>query len=136
MRLGDIRKKLAAEIQSARPDLNVYATVPGTAMAPAVVIVPHDKPTARLDVSMGLGPIRYYLSVYVLVPFTEMDDGQDTLDELIDPKNEDSVLAALWGVDLGGADISFGDILEYGGEFQSANVPHIGAKIAIEVYSC
>jgi len=106
-------------------------------MVPAVIIAPNDKPSARLDVSMGLGPIRYFLNLYVLVQFTEMDSGQDKLDELIDPSNPESVLSIVWNSDLvGDADISFSEIREYGGEFQAANVPHIGAKIPIEVYTC
>lgn len=137
MQLSDYRKEISKIAAGVDPLLNGYPTIPAVVHAPAVVVAPAAKPTARFDVTMGLGTARWYFDVMVLTPFNEMDSGQELLDSYIDPNSSSSITAALMeNHTLGGTvdDSRVIEISNYGGKFENANVQHIGAIINFEVF--
>lgn len=119
--------------------LTVYPYVESVLIVPAVVINTANEPTIAFNGSFGRGSARYYYDVICLAPQTELTSNQITLDELVDPKVEKSIPWILHGNPSLGGDIGSVTCLRvdnYGGEWSSANVEHIGALVRIEIMTC
>jgi len=88
---------------------------------------------------MGVTAGRWFLDIYVLMPYTEQDSGQTALDALLDPLEPDSVVSALrtnYTLNGTATDSNVTGIKNYGGTFESASIQHIGAVITLEVLPC
>jgi hypothetical protein len=119
--------------------VSVYEYVQSVTQVPAIVITPAREPTITPNGGFGHGSARYYYDLICMAPQTESTSNQMTLDELVDPQVNKSVP---WIIShnptLGGLvqASSWLRVDNYGGEFKSAQVDHIGALVRVEIQTC
>jgi len=134
------RSAMKAAIQNVWSDtLTVYEYVESVTIVPAVVINVANEPSITFNGAFGRGSARYYYDLICLAPKTELTSNQITLDELVDPEVEKSIPWILHGNPSLGGNIGSVTCLRadnYGGEWSSANVEHIGALVRVEIMTC
>jgi hypothetical protein len=129
--LQEIRTGVKTVLEANISGLIVYDTVAGVTQVPSVVVMPRSG-----TMSVGMGDcVEWTFELFVLVPFTEFNLGQDALDDYIDftagsiPK----VIKSNATLGLSGVDASVVRMSDYGGEYKSASVQHIGAQLELKV---
>lgn len=131
--LVQVRDELTNTIVNAVPSLIGYSTVPDVAQVPAIVVHPDS-----CNYQIGMGNCQEWdFSIYVLVSRTETQVKQDELDSYLSTSGSNSVPAALRaaGATLGlsGVDATLMRMSGYGGSWDSARVPHVGARLHVRV---
>lgn len=130
--LTQVRTGLITTITTAVPELIGYATVPEVTQVPAVIVRPE-----KVDYMIGMGACQQWTyAVYVLVARTSSTVNQDQLDAYISATGAKSVVAALRatpGLGLSGVDATVESMEKYGGEWETARIPHIGAQLNVGV---
>lgn len=126
--LDDICEALP-DVLSTVDGIEVYEFVPDVAVVPAVVVWPQEGEW----VSMGRGIDRHEIDLYVLAPRPVPDEGQITLRQLMH-----EIRVAVWsnktlGLDSTNAHVA--NYSRYGGNFEVAQVPHIGAVLRLVVHT-
>lgn len=115
-------------------DLEVYDTVPDVTVVPAVVVWPAE---ADFQIVMGRGTDRYEFDLYVLTQRAVADEGQNDLDSYITGAGASSIRQVIWNSrTLGlvdGTDAHVSGMSRYGGSFENAQVPHVGAVLRLGV---
>lgn len=81
--LTAIRDALAAQIDSETSGIRCYPRMAGQVQFPAAVVFPGD-PYVDRDQSMQRGHVLVNMDVAVIVPLSDLNRAQDTLDDLID----------------------------------------------------
>ena len=132
-----IRDGLAVRLRTLDTFLVAHATVPGSTVAPAAVIVPGD-PIARYHQSMegaGGALIQFNFDILGLVQAMAEEWNQDTLDALI--AGADSVPVAIEGDQtLGGAAVAVVCTTSTSyGSIRFADSEYVGAIFRTEVYA-
>lgn len=120
-------------------DLSVYEYVQSVTQVPAIVVTPSSEPTITPNASFGRGSARHYYDVICMAPQTEPTSNQMTLDELVDPELTNSIPYIFTSnTSLGGniAMCTWLRVDNYGGEYKSANIEHIGALVRLEIQTC
>ena len=132
--LQAIRTAIKTTIEAAISDFIVYDTVAGATQVPCAVVVPR---TADFQLGMaGGGCVEWNFDLYVLAPYTDPKVGQNALDAYVDGTGARSIKAAIKATPtLGLSDVSalVEKLVDYGGEYKTAQVQHIGAKLALKV---
>lgn len=124
-----IRDTLLANI----PGVEVYDTVPDVVITPAIVVEPE---TADFFVAMGRGTDEWIFNLYVLCSRAVADEGQDQLDAYVTGAGTSSVRQVIFQnktLGLTGTDANVSGMSGYGGTFESASIPHIGAVLRLVV---
>lgn len=133
--LTAIRTAVKTTLESAIPGLRVYDKVPGIAQVPAAVVEPA---TADFLVAMGRGTDTWEFILYVLVSDAEETLGQARLDEFVSGAGAKSIRAAIFAartLGLASTDAHIAGLTSYGGQFESAQVAHIGATLRLVVHT-
>lgn len=131
--LSDIRDELKSVIVAGVPDLIGYDTVPDVVQVPAIVICPED---ADFSGAMARGLDTWIFHLYVLVGRTETREAQESLDRYISGDGPASIRRVLFGVDPltpDGTQVFVTGVKGYGGAFQTALVPHVGAILTLKI---
>lgn len=131
--LAALRDAIRTTIKTNIPGIEVYDTVPDVAVVPAVVIYPAD---ADFDFAMGRGTDREEFDLYVLCQRAVADEGQNTLDELTAGSGDRSIREVIFNnptLGLESTDAHVSSRSGYGGQFETALVPHIGALLRLVV---
>ncbi len=139
--LAEIREALRTTLKAAIPELNVYAQVPDVSQLPAAVVLPASPSTSGFvcdfNGAFGRGLDTWHLDLYVLVSRAESVLAQQALDKYVTGSGPKSVRRIVYEVpDLGltdGTDAHAEGIRNYGGEFSTAQVPHVGAVVRLTV---
>lgn len=130
--LTQIRRALATTISDGvASEVFDYAHVADVQQLPAVVIIPEE---ADFSGAFQRGLDEWKIDVYVLVPRTETVNAQEELDEYITGSGPESIRQVIYNnptLGLADTDAYVLGVKGYGGEFQSARVPHIGAVLKV-----
>lgn len=141
MSLRDVRDALAGAVKTTHPEWNVYPDIRGVKQVPAVVIRPTtdlEVPSAEYYIDFG-GSTKWFIDVEILLPFTDMDSSQRSLDREVSPDEVNSVARTLDsrhnpGLIASGLNyVKMRKMTNYGGEYESAQIKHIGAVLKLEV---
>jgi hypothetical protein len=132
--LAQIRDGVKTTLEAAISGLKVYPRIQSVNVLPAVVVYP-----AEVDplVTSGRASVSWQLDLYVLTSAGETEISQYRLDELIDTGGARSVIAALFGTDLGlpDTDCLVTGISGYGTAYESVVPDHVGAVLRLLVHT-
>ncbi|MFH8405572.1 hypothetical protein ACH4FX_12465 [Streptomyces sp. NPDC018019] len=139
--LGEIKQAVKATLKAHIPRLNVYGDVPDVSQLPAVVVLPAKSSAGGLvcdfNGAMGRGLDTWRLDLYVLVSRTETTLGQQSLDAYVSGAGKRSLRRVFFEhSDLGlsdGTDAHPEGISDYGGNFATASIDHVGAVVRLIV---
>ena len=87
----EMREGIAAVLQAAFPDVNVYAMVPGDMVTPAAIVISGPK---QYDLAMGHSFAQHEFTVMVIASRVDQGAGQEVLDDMSDAEGDRSVKAA------------------------------------------
>jgi hypothetical protein len=131
--LAQIRQAIVTTVQAnITSEVVEYANVPDVVQCPAIVVRPL---SAKYIVNMG-DDATYEFQVFVLCSRRDTDTSQEDLDAFVSHYGPDSVPSAINdNMDLGieGAQALCYAMDGYGGKFQSAQIPHVGAILKVRV---
>lgn len=130
--ITQIRTAMVSTITTALPALNGYRNVTDVVQVPAVVA----RPEKCNYIVAGGQCSEWVFALYVLVARTDATTNQDELDGYITPTGANSVPAILFAnptLGLTGIDCVLESMTGYGGKWESASVPHIGAQLNVRV---
>lgn len=133
--LSAIRDAIKTTITANITGLEVYDTVPDVAIVPAVVVWPNE---ADFDVAMGRGTDSYEFDLFVLCQRAVADEGQDALDDYVTGAGASSIRQAMFNnrtLGLTNVDAHVSGMSRYGGQFDTAQIPHIGAVLRLIVHT-
>ncbi|MEU7904112.1 hypothetical protein [Actinoplanes sp. NPDC049118] len=133
--LTAVRAAVKTTLEAAIPSLRVYDKVPGIAQVPAAVVEPV---TADFLVAMGRGTDTWQFNLHVLVADAEESLGQAQLDEYVSGAGTKSIRAAVFAartLGLSNTDAHIAAVTAYGGQFESADIAHIGATLRLVVHT-
>lgn len=137
--LTEIREALARTIENGvETSVNVYSQVADAGELPAVIIEPAK---ADFEGAFQRGLDNWIFNLYVLVPHVDASASQDMLDVLIIGSGESSIRQAVYnqpdlgltGPDDSDVDAEVFEVTAYGGMFEWAKIPHIGAILKVRV---
>lgn len=131
--MSKVRSALAQTISNALPELFVYSTLDEITQLPAVLIEPE---IADFEVTMNNGDHIWYFNIWVMVPRTEPTLTAAALDAYIDGWGDHSVRKAIEDNDDLGLEVDaevYG-MKDYGGQFQSSGIRHLGAVLLVRVH--
>ena len=132
--LKDIRTRLAANAATCSGIEEAHAKVVGVIHStPAVVI----RPGQIVYAETFEGAATYRLVVHVLVQLGDLDDAQDTLDDLLETSGTGSLIAALESdIDLNGEahSVRVSDVEDYG-RVEYGTSEFLGASVNVEVFA-
>lgn len=138
--LTEIRAALKATLKGAISELNIYAEVSDVTQAPAVVVMPAAPSLSGLacnfNGAFGRGMDEWTLDLYVLVARTDGALAQQKLDQYVTGKGAKSIRQVLFqnsAIGLTDTDVHVEGVRDYGGMFQSAGIPHVGAVLRVTV---
>ncbi len=113
-----------------------YATVDDLVQLPAIIVEPAQ---ADFALSMNSGTDEWQFNVFVVCSRADVQTGQEQLDGFVSGSGPDSIRTALSDrSDLGlGADTDsiVMRMVGYGGTFDTARVPLVGAVLKVHVYT-
>lgn len=130
---AEIKSALVTTIQAnISTQIFEYMNVPDVAQVPAVVVKPL---SALYVVNMGQDAT-YEFQLYILTSRRDTDIGQQDLDALVSHYGPDSIPRAINAheeLGLEGVTALCYGMDGYGGSFQAAQIPHIGAILKVRV---
>ena len=130
---AQIRAALVETIEAyCETEMFIYDKVPEKPETPALIVKPL---SADFTMTMSLDA-KYEFQLFMLVRRTDSETAQEQLDAFVSHFGPDSVREAIWntpGLGLQNVDALCYAMTSYGGEFQAAKVPHIGAILKIRI---
>lgn len=127
--LSQVRSAIKTTINAAYPDLMGYNTVPDVTQVPAFVVEPDS-----CNYQIGMGSCQeWMICIYILVPRTETRLAQDKLDALIAHSGIPEVLRQNYTLGLSDVDSILMTMDGYGGNFGTAKIEHVGARLNLKV---
>lgn len=136
--IGQVRAALKSLIENTISDLLVYRTVPEVAHVPAVVIGLSSEETADFTGAMQRGVDTWNYDLYVLAPYADAELGQDALDLLVNGAGTRSIRQTIYNnptLGLVRTNAHISGVSQYGANFESADLQHIGAVLRCVVYT-
>lgn len=131
--LAEVRQALVSTVvDGVAIELFEYHNVPDVAQLPAIVARPL---SAKYVVNMGQDATYEFL-LYVLTSRRDTDTAQDDLDALVSHYGPNSIPRAINGSDelgIEGVSALCYAMEGYGGQYQTAQIPHIGAILKVRV---
>lgn len=131
--LSAIRDAVKTTITANISGVEVYDTVPDVAITPAVVVFPAE---ADFTVAMGRGTDRWEFDLYVLCQRAVADEGQNALDAYVTGAGASSIRQVVFNnptLGVADTDAHISQMRDYGGQFESAQIPHVGARLRLVV---
>jgi hypothetical protein len=133
--LTTIRAAIARTIDThTSMELFVYALVEDMGMLPAIIVEPV---FADFEEAMGRGMDTWDFNIYILTSrAADSANGQQLLDQLVSGAGPNSIRQILYEhADLGlqDTDAAAYALKGYGGSFDWAKVPHVGAVLKVRV---
>lgn len=133
--LGELRAAIKTTLETAIPDLTVYDIVPDTVNLPAAFVLPV---SAAYDFALRQPDDTWLFDVTVLVSSGDNEIAQNTLDDFISSAGDRSLRQVITrfqnlGIPGGSVRAHIANMSGYGGQFEAAGVPHIGATLRLEV---
>lgn len=130
--LSAIRDGIKTVIKGQISTMNVYDTVADVTHLPAIIVGVDPKESADFTGAMGRGMDTWNILVYILVARgTDVVAAQEQLDQYLSGGGPKSVREALWNrPELAlsdGTDLTVVGLEKYGGSFDTANIPCVGA---------
>lgn len=131
--LTEMRTAIAESIRSVNPEMHTYKAAVDVAQVPALVVQPSE---SNFAISLGAGIDEWMFDLYVLVGIPDMGLAQDQLDLYIDGSGSKSIRKIIYG------NPTLGDVVDdsmvmamkdYGGQWETAGIPHIGARLILKV---
>lgn len=130
---AQIRAGLVGTIEDyCETEMFIYDKVPDKPECPALVVKPL---SGDFTVTMSLDA-KFEFQLFILVRRTDAETAQEQLDAFVSHFGPDSIREALWkkpGLGLENVDATCYAMTSYGGEFQAAKVPHMGAILKVRV---
>lgn len=139
--LRRIRVALQELISPTIEGVSCYANIVANPNLPALVIAPTDINFKR---AFGRGNDVHHLDIYLLFPLSDYDVAQVALDDYVTGAGDKSIRELVFNnqslglVDANGAPDAVAwvtDMQDYGGQFQAAGIPHLGARLLVEVHT-
>lgn len=134
--LAAIRDALKATLEANISGIHGYDTVPEVMNLPAVVVQPV---STDFVVTNARGTDRINFDLFVLVSTADMRRAQEALDAYVTGAGTSSVREVIYNNGtLGlsdGTDAHVEGMRAYGGNYESANIRHIGAVLRVVVYT-
>lgn len=134
--LKAIRLAVKSTLETHLPELIGYRTVPEAAQVPSFVVEP--VPPADFLVAMGRGTDTWNFDIHVLVSSADAGLGQDELDDYVTGAGPKSIRQVVFNnrtLGLANTDAHVAQLIAYGGQFESAGIPHIGATLRLAVHT-
>lgn len=129
--LGQIRTAFKTTLASIT-GLTVYDQVYDVVQVPCVVVMPEE-----IEYVIGMGNCQCItFGLFVMVPRTEVREAQGKLDAYLSRTGSNSIPALLKAspaLGLADIDTTLRKASGYGSEWEVAKVPHVGAKLTVEV---
>lgn len=130
---AQIRQALVATIEDhCETEMFIYDKVPENPHTPALVVKPL---SADYTVTFALDA-KYEFQLYMLVRRTDGETAQEQLDGFVSHFGPDSIRQAVWDkptLGLQNVDALVYAMTSYGGQFEAAKIPHMGAIIKVRV---
>ena len=139
--LKRIRNALSELIAGTIEDVSTYPYIVANPNLPALVVSPTDIDFAK---AFGRGNDVHLLDVYLLFPLADYTVSQVGLDDYVTGAGDKSIRQLVFNnktlglVDANGQDDAMAWVKAmtgYGGQFQAAGVPHLGARLIVEVHT-
>lgn len=133
--LEQIRDGIKTTLDTNIASLFAYDTVPDVVNLPAVVPVPVE---ADFAVAMGRGTDKWTLDLLVLASYAVPELGQDSLDSFVSGAGSNSIRQVVFNnktLGLARTDAHVSALTEYNARFEAANVPHVGGRLTLIVYT-
>lgn len=132
--LAALRDAVKTTITSNITGVEVYDTVPDVVETPAIAVLPAE---GNFHSAMARGTDRWEFDLYVLCQRAVIDEGQDSLDAYVSGAGSSSIREVIWNNKaLGlsdGTDAHVSGMGEYGAQFETAGIPHVGAVLRLVV---
>lgn len=132
--LAAIRDAIKTTLVSALgAGVEVYDNMPSSPVLPSVSVVPV---SADFVVAMGRGADTWEFDLIVLVPSADGIVGQELLDPYVSGAGSSSIRQAIFNartLGLSGTDAHVSAMTGYGGRWEAAGNPHVGASLRLEV---
>jgi hypothetical protein len=130
---AQIREALVETIEAGiETEIFIYDKVPDNPHCPALIVKPL---SADYTVTFSLDA-KYEFQLFMIVSRKDSQSGQEQLDDFVSHFGPNSVRQAVWDKpDLGlqNVDALVYGMTSYGGEFQAAKIPHVGAIFKVSV---
>jgi hypothetical protein len=130
--ISQIRDAFKTTLEANISGLITYDTVYDVVQVPCAVVMPED-----VNYVIGMGNCYCIdFGLYLMVPRTEVREAQDKLDAYLSRSGASSipvVLKANRTLGLSDVDVTLRKASGYGSEWEVAKVPHVGAKLHVEV---
>lgn len=136
--IAQIRAGIKTIIENNIGDIIVYRRTPQIAHPPCVVVSLAQDETADFDKAMGKGMDTWNYDLFVLAPDRDDEIGQDDLDQFIDGDGDKSIRAAIFAnptLGLANTNAHISGVSQYGANFESADIQHIGAVMRLVVHT-
>lgn len=131
-----IRTAIKTTLEAGISGIKCYDTVQdATNVLPAVVVIPF---TADFEKAMGRGTDQWSIDLLVLTSTGDPTIGQNSLDDFVSGAGTKSIRQVIFQnktLGLTDVDAHVSQLLEYGMRFTNAEVPHIGARLRLEIYT-
>lgn len=141
--LLEIEEAIATTLKNvyeALPDVDevqVFDTVPDVNTTPAMVVMPAPRDPVDFNGAFGRGTDTYTFDLIIMVAKGQYSVSQKQLAQYITGYGATSVREIIYNnSDLGltdGTDANCDGVRLYGGEFENAKIPHVGAVVKITV---
>jgi hypothetical protein len=131
--LAEMRMAIGKTVRDVLPELNVYANVPDVANVPALVIVPTNASFAK---AFNAGFDEWDFDLFLLVGIPEITQSQENLDKYITgggPKSIREIFGNNPSMDGAVSDSIIITMDQYGGSYETAKMPHVGARLTLKV---
>jgi hypothetical protein len=130
--LHDVRQALAKTIfDNLAEEISTYPLVPDVTQTPAMVVLPSKSDFAK---AFQRGLDEWDFDVFLLTARTETTNGQDLLDEFCTGSGPNSIRQIIYenpSLGLPDTDAYVMGLQGYGGHFEAARIPHVGAILRV-----
>lgn len=136
--IAQIRAAIKTTIENNIDGITVYRRTPQIAHPPCVVVSLAQDETADFDKAMNKGMDTWNYDLFVLASDRDDEIGQDDLDEFIDGDGDKSIRAAIFAnptLGLANTNVHISGVSQYGANFESADIQHIGAVMRLVVHT-
>ncbi len=133
--LTAMRDAIAATVQVPIPLMHCYARVQDVVNLPALVVGP---PKVDFTIAFKRGLDQWEFELYILVAIPEMDSAQKELDIYCAGSGASSIREIFFNNNtMGGVveDCIVTAMDNYGGNYSTAKIPHVGACIKLTAYT-
>lgn len=135
---------VTAHVNASDEELELYGYpyAQGAINLPCAMVMPggggRDNKALDATMTMNRGTEKWNFQLLILCARSDEDNGQRTLDRLLDKSGDLSVRQAIWNtpdLGLGDVDAMVTAVAEYHGQYDMVRVPHVGAALIVQVHA-